>query len=49
MRASFSPLVRVLLWDLDRGNPAYLVVVAILIGLLLLVPGAWLGDPMAAR
>lgn len=49
MSASFSPLVRLLLWDLDRGTTPYNVLVLILLVLILFVPGAWLADPMAGR
>jgi hypothetical protein len=49
MSASFSPLVRLLLWDLDRGTTPYNVLVLVLLVLILFVPGAWLADPMAGR
>jgi hypothetical protein len=41
-----TPLVRVLLWDYERGSVAYdlaLLVVALVLGL---VPGGFWGDPL---
>ena len=44
--APLTPLVRLVLWDYERGSVAYdLACLAVLL-LLLLVPGAWWGDPL---
>ncbi len=37
---------RLLLWDYERGSLAYDVLVLLLFLFVLLVPPAWLGDPM---
>jgi hypothetical protein len=44
--SSLNRLQRLLLWDYDRGSPAYDVVVLLLVLLLLLVPAGFWGDPM---
>ena len=44
--SSLNRLQRLLLWDYDRGSPAYDVVVLLLALLLLLVPAGFWGDPM---
>jgi len=41
-----GPLVRLLLWDHDRGSLAYEIAVLILLLVLLLTPGAFWGDPL---
>jgi hypothetical protein len=38
--------VRLLLWNYERGSLPYDVACLVLLILLLLVPGAWWGDPM---
>jgi hypothetical protein len=45
--APFSPLARLLLWDYDRGSLAYDLLCLLVLLLLVLVPAAWWGDPMA--
>jgi len=40
------PLARFLLWDYSRGSLAYDLLVALLLLLLVAVPGAWWGDPL---
>jgi hypothetical protein len=47
--AALSRGARVLLWDYERGSLAYDLLCLFLVLLLLLVPGAWWGDPMIAR
>jgi hypothetical protein len=44
-----SPLQRLLLWDFDRGSPAYDVLALLVLLLLFLVPPNWLTDPMVLR
>ena len=41
------PGVRLLLWDYDRGSLAYDVLCVLMLLFILLVPPAWLGDPLA--
>jgi hypothetical protein len=41
-----SGLPRLLLWDYDRGSLAYEILCVVLLLILLLVPPAWLLDPM---
>ncbi len=41
-----SPTVRLLLWDYARGSLAYELAVLVVLVLLLLVPGAFWGDPL---
>jgi hypothetical protein len=47
--SKLSPAVRLLLWDHDRGSPAYDVAFVVVVLLLLLVPGAFWGDPLWLR
>lgn len=44
-----SPLQRLLLWDYDRGSPAYDLLVLLVLALIFLVPPARLADPMVLR
>jgi hypothetical protein len=41
-----SPLIRLLVWDYERGALAYDIVCLILLLLLLFFPPQWLHDPM---
>lgn len=43
------PLVRVLLWDYERGSPAYDLALLLVALLLWLVPGGFWGDPLWPR
>ena len=43
---ALSPLVRLLLWDYDRGSVAYDAAVVVVILILLLVPASFWGDPL---
>ena len=49
MSDRLKPVARLLLWDRERGSLAYDVVCVLILLFLLLVPAAWLGDPMALR
>jgi hypothetical protein len=42
------PVSRLLLWDYDRGSLAYDLLCVLMILFILLVPPAWLGDPLVA-
>ena len=44
-----SVLVRLLLWDYARGSLAYDLAFLVVVLLVLLVPGAFWGDPLRAR
>lgn len=44
-----SPRARLLLWDYARGSLPYDALCLVLLLLVLLVPPAWIGDPMAVR
>ncbi len=44
-----TPLVRILLWDYDRGSLPYELACLVIVLLLLLVPPAWWGDPLWPR
>jgi hypothetical protein len=44
-----SRLARLLLWGYQRGSRAYDVLCLLIALFLLLVPRAWLADPMAVR
>lgn len=46
MKPAFSPLVRLLLWDYERGSLPYELLCLFLLLVLLLVPGGWWRDPM---
>ena len=43
---SLLPGARLLLWDYDRGSLAYDALCLALLLFILLVPPAWLGDPL---
>jgi hypothetical protein len=45
--APLTPLVRLLLWDYERGSLAYDLAFIVVFLVLLLVPAVWWGDPMA--
>ena len=47
MPAPLTPLTRFLLWDYDRLSVPYLALCVVLLAVILFVPPAWLGDPMA--
>ena len=40
------PGVRFLLWDYDRGSLAYDLLCVLMLLFIVLVPPAWLGDPL---
>lgn len=44
--SGLRPWSRLLLWDYERGSLAYDILVLVLLVFVLLVPPAWLGDPM---
>ena len=44
--SALSGLPRLLLWDYDRGSLPYDILCVVLL-LVLLLPAAWFGDPMA--
>ena len=44
--ARLKPLARLLLWDFDRLSLPYLLLCLAILAFVLLVPPAWLGDPM---
>ncbi len=48
-RVKRSELVRLLLWDYARGSLAYDLAFLVVVLLVLLVPGAFWGDPLRAR
>lgn len=48
-RARRSAALRLLLWDHERGSPAYDVAFLVVLALLLLVPGGFWGDPLWPR
>jgi hypothetical protein len=45
-RVKSSALVRLLLWDYARGSLAYDLAFAVVVLLVLLVPGGFWGDPL---
>jgi hypothetical protein len=49
MDGPLTPLTRFLLWDYDRLSRPYVILCVILILLVLFVPPAFLGDPMATQ
>ena len=49
MSDRLKPVARLRRWDRERGSLAYDVVCVLILLFLLLVPAAWLGDPMALR
>lgn len=44
--STLRPLVRLLLWDYDRGSPAYEIALIVVLAIILLVPGGYWGDPL---
>ena len=48
-QARRSRLFRLLLWDFSRGSLAYDLAFAVVVLLVLLVPGGFWGDPLWAR
>lgn len=48
-RVRRGPAVRLLLWDYGRESLAYDVAFAIVVLLVLLVPGSFWGDPLWSR
>ena len=48
-RVRRSATVRLLLWDYARGSLAYDVAFALVVLLILLVPGSFWGDPLWPR
>ena len=44
-----GPAVRLLLWDYARGSLAYDIAFVLVVMILLLVPGAFWGDPLWPR
>jgi len=46
VRAKRSARVRLLLWDYARGSIAYDLAFVVVVLLILLVPGAFWGDPL---
>ena len=47
--SGLTPLVRVLLWDYERGSLSYELACLLIVLLLLLVPPVWWGDPLWPR
>jgi hypothetical protein len=45
-KMALSPLVRLLLWDYERGSIPYDVAFVLVLLALLLVPGGYWGDPL---
>lgn len=43
---SLSPVVRLLLWDYERGSLAYDIAVLLALLTMLLAPGPFWGDPL---
>jgi hypothetical protein len=46
LKAELSPLARALLWDYGRDSLPYDLALVIVLLVVLLVPGAWWGDPL---
>lgn len=44
--SELTPLVRVLLWDYDRGSLPYEVACLLVVLLFAFVPPGWWGDPL---
>jgi hypothetical protein len=44
-----APVVRLLLWDYSRGSRAYDLALLLVVLVVLLVPGAFWGDPLWPR
>lgn len=43
---SLRPIVRLLLWDFDRTSLAYELALAVVLVIVLVVPGGFWGDPL---
>ncbi len=43
---TLAPRVRLLLWDYERGSVAYDIAFLVVVLIVLLVPGAFWGDPL---
>jgi hypothetical protein len=46
LKAELTPLVRLLLWDFERGSLAYDVAFVVVLLIVLAVPGAFWADPL---
>jgi hypothetical protein len=46
LKATLTPVVRLLLWDYERDGLAYDVACLVVLLLLLLAPGGFWGDPL---
>jgi hypothetical protein len=46
LKIRLSPLARILLWDFERDSLPYDLAVVVVLLIILLVPGAWWGDPL---
>ena len=44
--STLRPMVRFLLWDYERGSLVYEMAFVVVLSILLLVPGAFWGDPL---
>jgi hypothetical protein len=49
MNVPLGRAARLLLWDYVRGSLAYDLLCALILLFVLLVPAAWVGDPMLPR
>jgi len=49
MDVRLHPMMRLLLWDYERGSLAYDVAFLLVVLLVVLVPGAFWGDPLWVR
>ena len=49
MDVKLSPMMRLLLWDFERGSLAYDLAFLVVALLVALVPGAFWGDPLLVR
>lgn len=49
MEVKLSPMMRLLLWDFERGSVAYDLAFLVVALLVVLVPGAFWGDPLWVR
>jgi hypothetical protein len=49
VKSALGARARLLLWDFDRGSLPYDILCLVLLLLALLLPEAWLGDPMMTR
>ncbi len=48
MKRDLTPRTRLMLWDYERATLAYELMWLLILLFVLLVPAAWLGDPMVA-